>query len=738
MSIETTEPSVIPDQIVPSRLDTPSLDTPVFETPGFGTQEKSSTLGITLSMWLLVVLWIACVGGAFYLTVGSSGAYKSLSPVSWAGLSALILLPSFMILAMGYMAKRVVKLSYQSSALLRAADDLTRPDGATQTRVTSLAHAIRSQVISVDAELKSSLDRLAGMETVIAGHTKALNDSHLTAARETEEIAKRLTQEREGLQAISTNFDERMGALSRLLSQHSERLSQATHIAEQKIQEARVSVEGAAAKINASSEIVKDNAIAATQALASSETSINGLGQSIQNQTVALNEISAHHTRELGSLVTQLTHEQERMGEAMEARISHMRDMSLSAKLSANHLNEASDAGRATIESLAEAASLADEAVKKRFTEMEEMVAFSSNKAESITGRAAQRVRDSLSLTRMEISRIEEDMRELEKRLSDRTLEFDRSHSTLNVTPKSGLRKSLLRFRPAEPDEAPEPLISARPTKNQNSTSMLGSESVPEPMTNSASERAPAPKPAPTPTLTSKVLAASPSSSTRLPKAQLETPAASNQGFDIPDYIGAPVDPEAIAPNSAQYSMEESSLELTFEAAKPPAEPSLAFDIPADITPLAASRIDPPQLRKRQHKSGWGLRNLFKSTPPASNAQAFETWSAQSDDLIASLTQLSLAPNVVVGANCVMEAAEMRASSGTTRMRESVSLHLNEPVAHLRKVFTTSPETYEKCQAFATKYYQFLSTSEGDVNALRKHLETESGRAFLLCDAALS
>lgn len=667
---------------------------------------------VTLCAWVCALLWVFGVGLIAFLWAPAGGLFKAPAPMLIA-ITALALIPAILFLLLGMMAKRVLTAVSRSQALLAASEALTRPDAAVEGKVATLAQGIRSQIIGVDSELKAALDRLAGMENVLRGHTDALANSHLASTRQTGEIAARLSEEREGLKAVSSSFDERMGALSRLLTEHSDRLAQATQIAEQKIQEARVSVEGAAAKINASSEIVRDNALTATDSLSEGEAKITSLGEAIKTQADALNDINAKHAADMGALVARLEDEQARMRETMDARLDSMRDMSLSAKLSADSLTEAGEAGRRTIEALAGAATLADTAVRERFQEMEDMVNFSASKADNITGRAAQRVRDSLSLTRLEISRIEDDMRDLEQRLTNRSDDFERRETAVDVTPKPTWRKSLLRFRPAEPDE---PVIEP-----QQEPFSLTPQDAPEETTNPA-QRTDAPRDVMTSALDIPRLIKN------ADKAPLDAPleASVNAAAPaLPNVVPTPVN-DSPAPES-----------LVMET---PPEPVLPIDMP-QTSPLSASRIDPPHLRARKKKAGWSLRSLFggelETDAPKPVHDDFADWDAQCEAMVSSLAGLGLAPGAVVEAGTIIEAVNMRAAQGPDAMRKTVALRMGEPVRHLQSVFAEDHDTWLKAENFATRFYQVIAAANGDREGIRRQLETDAGRAFLLCDAAL-
>jgi hypothetical protein len=430
-----------------------------------------------------------------------------------------------------------------------------------------------------------------------------------------------------------------------------------------------------------------------------------------------MDDINARHTAEMNTLIERLESEQLRMNETLQARLDSMRDMSLSAKLSADSLTSASDAGRNTIEALAEAATLADDAVKQRFTEMEEMVRFSNSKAESITDRAAKRVRDSLTLTRLEISRIEDDMRELEQRLGQNSGDFQRRDPVLDVTPKSNWRKSLLRFRPVG-DEAiidVEPEVAATPEAIKNTPPALELTSPPD---ISLSERM-------DPLLEPEDTTLEIPHPGTTEKPPIKQPITLSAPVDIPARRAADI----IDDNLALEIPEPLQMDL------PSTEPLAA---PIAQASLSASRIDAPQLRPRKAKSGW-MRNFFgggKEETPQGQAPVMG-WPQLCEDVDTRLSAIGLAPNAVVEAGCIIEAVNTRVSKGAAPMRDIVALRLPQPIAHLRESFEADPSLRAACMDFATRYYQIIGPLESNREGLRVELESKIGRAYILCDAAL-
>lgn len=687
--------------------------------------------------WIAVILWIGAITTAYYLTYKSGMQSPDPSLLNQLSFVALALIPAAFIFILCFLISTFGKLAAQTQHLVNAADHISRPDVGAQSRVTALASAVRSQIISVDSELSAAMDRLAGMENVLAGHVKALTASRVAASEQTKTMDERLSEQRTALKSLTGSFDERMASLSNMLTEHNERLSSSTHIAEQKIQEARVSVEGAAAKINASSEIVRSNALSASETLSDSQIKIAKLGEDIRLQAERLGELNSTHADDMKTLLTQLREEQRDMEANIEDRLSRLRDMSLSAKVSTESLNNASEAGRQTVEALAKSAQLADNAVKQRFADMEEMVTYSNSRAESISDRAAKRVRDSLALTRMEIGRIEDDMHALEARMARRT-SGEPEELLVESRPATSWRKNLLRFRPLtgqSPIEDIEDIEAEEP--NQSVSEHYDDSPLIQPT----------------------------------PAAPLAPPSPFEPEPDIKDSIAA----IRRSPNSQdmtlRYSLKNASVEMldlkaedkiTEDALEIPhpnnfqshTPPDLSLDIEdhpvlsipdanADVLSPVISQPAPQALRRKSKvKSGWSWRGFLGSidddnkvgTPAVSTATSFEQIKI---DVIAHLTTIGLSPNIVVDEGCVIEAVNTRRFKGAGEMRSVVSLRLPGEIGYLKKALSTDEALRSMVEDFAQRYYQLLMTGADDRESLRETLQTVEGRAFILCDTAL-
>ena len=686
----------IDDDPVPEFItrETPSAPPPIEKTGGYAPAAMAVTASApTADISAPSTNWIKWVGiGAIILWLGASFAYMygffdlgrkwaDLTPIQIAGLILAILFPAILLGLLFYTLRQLSRFSRQAHLLSRAANALTQPDDSTVAKTAIMSRAIKTEVDSVDARIDQAIARMSTLESVISEQTQGLSAATAASAQTADDIASRLSTQRLALENIASTFDVRMATLSAALTDHSDKLAESTHMAEQKIQEARISVEGAASKINSASEIVRSNTVEAASTLTQSHEEIENLAEMIRTRSAELDEVYRKHAQDLTSMIEQLRDEQQNLGHSLEERLTKMRDMSLSAKVSAESLTEASEAGRQTVEALAEATRLTDTAVKQRFSEMEEMVKFSGEKAESISDKATRRVQDSLAQTRKEIARIETDMAALQMRLSQ-----PQPGPALDLeTPKQPKpkRRSLLRFKPLEEDFPPvEP-------------------------------------------------------------PRFEPESAKDLMLEIePPELRSALDATSAILEETDVHLE--TLELTDNLVEAAIVPETLPENPPDTLRRAAPEDAPRPRGRKRDKSGWHWRDMLGGLERPDETSAIDQLTATaprvvSDSrMIASLAALGLTPAAVVDDGCIIEAANTRKAKDAAAMSHSVARRLGDPVRHLHRAMEGNPALKTDAQNYVAEYQARINVIDTDREAIRASLESDGGRAFLICDAALN
>jgi len=713
-TLELTKPIV--DQAIENTIppktssSTSSPQTISEESPDYSWVKKLTI--ITTLFWVLLVI------GLLVAVLKINTNWQIYTALQWATIIGLVLGPALMIFVAGYALKQLSKISNQAHTLAQTANALSTPDNTVIGKSKIMTEAITTQVDQVNEKLNLAVGRLSSMEEVIQNQTEALDTANQGSRETVDKINASVESQNTTLVAMTKSLDDSMESLSKNLTMHTDNLAKSVQIAEQKIKEARISVEGATAKINSASDIVRSNTTQASATLSASHEDIKSLGDIIRQRSEELDEVYKKHAGELTAMIEHLRDEQTALGASMEERLVKMRDLSLSAQASAESLTKASSSGKETIEALAAAASLADNAVKTRFSEMRDMVEYSTEHAQSISDMAAKRVQDSLELTRKEIIRIEQEMADLQTRIgnnkresleliSDDTIPIDTGQNDdAPKTPANKKTRTRLMLKP---------IIDIETELEQ--TEIIEPEVIPQPE--------PIPEPIPEPEIQPAA------------KDEEQAPLEIGNDFVEPDMLRQSVEPVDVDLGAPALDPNPVSQQEPF--------PSLH---PLDEAVRRSAPLDEP--KKQKTKSGL-FGGLFGKRPNKDEPSALDIVGASApeplnqappptDDeiLMSELVGLGLSANVVVDEGCIIEATNARAASGHSAMSRCVVERLKQPVQHLVKSLTVDDDLSDKAIIFATNFDRTVELLAGDREAIRSRLESEKGRAYLLCDAALN
>ena len=609
------------------------------------------------------VIWIICVMAlyfGFFGNIGSSGT--RLNAAQWISVLMLAIIPAVMIGVLAFALRQLSAMTSVATQLARAARTLAQPDDAVIGKAKLMSRAVSQELDTIKKSFDTTVGQVSVMEEVLSSEREKLDITSSAVKERFDQIEAKLSDQHTALEGIADIFDQRMAGLSAMLDIHKSELQSQTENSEQKLQEARISIETAVSGLNETTESIRANAIEATSSLRAGHTEIADLGETLQVRSSQLVENYKIHSADLEAMMKELRAEQDNLATSLDERLTKMRDMSLSAQVGAESLKSASEAGRETVEALASAANLTDTAIKQRFAEMEEMVLYSNNKAESLSDAASRRMQDSLSHTRNEIARIEADM----AALYDKLQHPENFTSVLEPEP---LARKPIAFTPLETeiqdaDEAPR----LRPAPDAAPIFSSQSEPLPE---DDAFDLV------------------------------IETP-DDNSGLEIPD------------PNADIQTLSDETIRRTAPAAR-----------------LVR--------RKTRRSSLWGWKDVLTGITPEAQAPLAQAAPDTGDsNIIEDLTALGLSPSAIVDDGCIIEACNARKASGAIAMSQVVARRLGDPVRHLYVKMEEDPSLKSNARAYTAQYRIGIEAVEDNREAIRMRLESDEGRAFLLCDAALN
>ncbi len=643
------------------------------------------------------------------LSLFKISSIASFTPAQMGGLAFFILFPLLLLFLIRTLLRSLFQLDAKADQLSETADALMRVDETVVRRATEMSGVVKGEIANLNSGIDTALTRAATLQGVLDEQTEKLGQTSLAVEDKTQKITDRLTSEREALWSISNAFEEQMKVLSETLDTQTEKLNSSTKTAEQKIQEARVSVEGTASKINQTSDLVRNNTMEAASTLTDNQTEILRLSEQLKTRAEELDQIYQKHSHDLNAMIGQLKNEQEVLSQTLEERLSKMRDVSLSAQVSAERLTEASEAGRRTVTSLSEAAKLSDSAIQQRFSELEEMVKYSNAKAETISEQASRRVQDSLSQTRKEISRIEDDMMKLQEKLSA-TADMDADSARNPGKPNPAA------FTPEEPKQSDVPAKTKRGILNIRPVDV--DEETTKPVSAEPVSRGLVAGLRPAPSTEREILIDADVTPPELPAKSSDA----NLDLRIEDGLIRPVTPE----DDDIPMRADETISRTLEQTPPSGSWWRGiFGNPkagASAAVTSANKIDDDRTRSNiQH-----------------NESSIENQVLSHSEFLEILNANGLSPNAIIDDGTILSAIDARIDKGTKQMSITVINRIGEPIHHFDKLINTNEDLKAHAVNFAVKFHHSLSTISENALAMRQKFESEDGRLFLMCDAALN
>ena len=109
---------------------------------------------------------------------------------------------------------------------------------------------------------------------------------------------------------------------------------------------------------------------------------------------------------------------------------------------------------------------------------------------------------------------------------------------------------------------------------------------------------------------------------------------------------------------------------------------------------------------------------------------------ADAPDILSRLAEVELPPQRIVEDVMVQKALSARQSGGEDAQSSAMFAHLNAPIIHLRGVLSADPVFRTRVENFRRDCDATLSQMT-EISQVQSGLFSETGRAYLLCAAAL-
>ncbi|MGB3457147.1 MAG: hypothetical protein WBG08_03450 [Litorimonas sp.] len=691
---EASNPQTIePGPIQPSTpVERPSLSDMASVAPAAAFTEPSMTrtgIGWTgLVFTLLTGLSVAA------LVVAYLGAAETFTPL---GLAALILAASVPMIAVVTFWASLRAFGESRAETLRLAalaDRLTRADETVANDVARLSSSIRRELALVDSRLAQTRSEMETLSAVLQRQSTETDAMARNITERTDAIARNAKTQRDAMAATSAEVDTGLQGLSETVGASSQALKDAADTTAAHLSEASAKLGQSLEAASGQSDTIARTTQEASQIIAEAETRLATLANDLKAQADAMETVFEARAQQLDGLLSRLSAEKTDTDRALYRQSDLLSAVDAQIEMTEARLTALIDNSREVQDQLT-----------ARLSDIDSTLDSADRRSRAFTADIADRVSDSVAQTRRELSIMESEIRSLQSRMDEsRDNGFSAAAQTSQPTSKSIAHIQA----PSEPDphdlsipelsqEADDALEDLRPSLTRN----LVAEADPDIVT----------RPGMIPASPSIDPIRPPDMGTTFPPVGTDAPAPPSD-WRWRDMLGS-IEP------IPQGDAEGWPTQLQIRPSK--AEDSVPTQPVGDQVQPAPRPVDRP---------GPGVPLSRPAFVPAPDA-------AQGSEVVARLCEVQLAPSSLVDDALVQLAVDTRQSGGEAAQSKALFSALNAPVIHLRGVLAADLEFRLRAESFRRNFDQYLSAQPDRLQQIAT-LSTASGRAYLLCAAALT
>jgi uncharacterized coiled-coil protein SlyX len=644
-----------------------------------GEPEPSSSRGLLWAGIILGVLTlIALATWTYSHFAGANGGLDNLSTWQWAGLICAVIVPAAAVVALFATLNALKTVRERSDRLAAITDRLTRADSTVANEIESLATVIRREIAAVDARMAETRQTLDGFKSAIAEQGKDLDKTTKTMAERSETVGRALTLHRQAFDSLSTTFDAQMGRLSEQMSVQRTDFEGTTAKAEADLTASKTAIEAAGTALSDTISQATNSTKTAQETLDAARDRLAEIIIQVEGTTTELDTVYTKHSAQLSALSEKAIDEKNSTEAALLAQAERLGAIDAQIEITESRLSQLVDHARSIHETLS-----------TQITAIDNTLDSADARSQRFTADLSNRVSDAVADARRDISMMEEDLRALQVRL--RTTDDASAELDLTAGPSQS-PSSRVRLRPLETDfpslEPPHPTYNEREKTPLDLVELAKDDSQP---------------------------------STDDISLEADTPLGESRGGNR-DVLRRPGDPE---PSKKRRSFGRANEESKKERSGWRWRDMLGGMDPLDSEADGSKNIIDNNPKIIRPPAGVPLSPI----PPAPQLP-------DGSDVVARLCEVQLAPSAVVDEGTIIEASQTQTTVGKEQMAKLVSHRLDGPVAHLRGVLAADLEFKLRAESFVRSMDGQVS-SISDPDKMRATLGSASGRAFLLCSAAL-
>lgn len=275
------------------------------------SQDSSETR--TPGNWILIAgiavgaVWAAGVS-AFLIGYGGGGGLGQAEPDRLAGLAFIALAPAVAFAMLGWAGREILGFARTARLLEYSARRLSAPVSNVKADARSVADAIAEQVERLNRDTEGALARLAAMEEVLRHHAESVHAASGETRNQVDGLIEDLRRERGAIGDLSEHLRLEAAKISETIDKQSEVVTTASSVASAQAQEGRALLDTSAAAMTGAAGAAQKAAERAALAIDEQLRDMQALVTALDDRGGRLEEVARIHSENV-KIVQQTAHD---------------------------------------------------------------------------------------------------------------------------------------------------------------------------------------------------------------------------------------------------------------------------------------------------------------------------------------------------------------------------------------------------------------------------------------------
>jgi hypothetical protein len=253
--------------------------------------------------------------------------------------------PAFFVLGAAYLIRQGQKLAHETRRSKAMAEEMLSPALVAAARAGDVTQVVREEILRASAAADEARETLAALRDALAFETDKLTGATAQSVRTAGELAETLGRERSQMQGLAQTLDAQATRVADAISHQARMVTEATGVAETQIREAESALSARAADLAAAAGEASDAARTAGEDLNRHIVRLETAGAGVAQQVNAVGSGLSEQRAALAALSQALKSDHEAFAANAEAHAAKLGDFITETRLSAAEMAERATSG---------------------------------------------------------------------------------------------------------------------------------------------------------------------------------------------------------------------------------------------------------------------------------------------------------------------------------------------------------------------------------------------------------